>query len=140
MDISDWLSIVAIVISVICLIVQFRKEKKYHSKQKMLEEIYDTIYINFPKKMDEFLKQKSVSEECVNNIKDYICDELKPVFSFIRFRNEKKYREIKQQLSRIEDVVCSLLDDDDCFMEKKKIEEEIKNFYKMLDKYFLFSR
>jgi len=140
MQVSDWLSILAIVISVGTLIIQFAVEKKYHSKQKMLDEIYQLVYVKFPKKMDDFLKLKNISEQTVNEIKDFLCDDLKPVFSFIRFRNEQKYDEIKNCLSEIEDLSCSILNCDDTFKKRKEIENKIKHFFKVADKYFLFSK
>lgn len=140
MDVSDWLSLAAIIISVCCLLFQIIYENKFRSKQKIMDEIYDIIYVKFPKKMDDFLKQRICNEDSINDIKDFICDEMKPVFSFIRFRNVKRYNLIKNHLSKIEDLVCKLLDCNDCFECKKQLELAIKKFYKSIDKYLLITK
>lgn len=72
--------------------------------------------------------------------KDYICEQVKNKFSFIRFRNEKKFKEIKNLLNTIEDLVCKLLEDEDYSDRVKKIEKTMSKFYKVVDKYLYFTK
>lgn len=82
----------------------------------------------------------SVNVEHIEPVKDMINEEVKPSFSFLRFRNTKKHNEIKAILSSIEEYVCILIEGTDNQETRNNLEKKMIEFYKTLDKYLFFRR
>lgn len=134
MGLAEVLSIIAILISIIAIIIPIR----LYGKNIVLAEKYHLIYEEFSKKIDLLLREKNLEIGMVENVKDFICNEIKPAFSFIRFRNGKKYTCIKNILNEIENCVCKLIEAEDNFECRKNLSSQMEKFYKTLDKYFHF--
>ena len=124
----------AIVISTIAIIIPIR----IYGKNVVLSENYKLIYEEFSKIIDSLLRKRNVEVKDVEEVKDFICSNIKPAFSFLKFRNYKKYTTIKNILSDLENCVCQLIEHDDNFECRKKVNYNIKMFYKKLDKYLHF--
>lgn len=127
-------SFVAILVSVVAIIIPIR----IYGKNVVLAENYKLIYEEFPKKIDLLLRKKNVEVLDVEDVKDFICNHIKPAFSFIKFRNYKKHDAIKKILNDLENCICQLIEHDDNFECRKQVNSNMMKFYKTLDKYLHF--
>lgn len=130
------LSVIAIVVSIATFVFQI----KLNSRNFTLHDKYILLYENFPKAIGELLRMNSVNVEHIEPVKDMINEEVKPSFSFLRFRNTKKHNEIKAILSSIEEYVCKLIEGTDNQETRNNLEKKMIEFYKTLDKYLFFKR
>lgn len=133
------LSGIAIIISILCVVFQIAAENRMANKQKILDECYKKIYEVLPKIIDGLLKKRNIEEKDVLPVKNFLCDELRPLFGFMRFTNPKKYDAIRNKIIELEDVVCLVLQDDDYHNAANKIETKTKELFKEFNKCFKFN-
>lgn len=146
MDISDVLSLVAIIVNGLAIVVgaillflEIRMNKKFSNKQKMLNNVYDLVYLNFPKAVSEIINIEPLNRTHIKKVKTMLCTEIKPQFSFLVFRNKKKYDEIKALLNEIENALGNMLNKNIEPIEKRNnLSRCMSKFYQVLDDYFEF--
>ena len=134
------ISVVSLVVTVICAIYNVRETIKFESKQKIFGELMDDVYFSYPSSINNLLYMENPPKDYLRQLKQSTVS-LRKKFEFLRFRNEKKYNEIRMAFMNIEDCIGNFYKKKlSCIEKREKLEKAMKNLYKILDSYFYIAR
>lgn len=141
-------AIIACVISAIALfagILQWFLSNIKSDKNKILDEIYHSLYVDLPNLISDLLQKEKPNRADTKKIKSFLCKELKPKFNILKFRSERKYNKIINKISNLEDSVLLMRESTKTESTKMMIERKndvkknMKKLYKTVDRIFHFN-
>jgi hypothetical protein len=129
----------SLLFSVGCVIYQTVSSKKYSNKQRILNSVYNKVYIELPKKVHELIVLGTPTSNQVREVKKYLCREIKKEFVFVSFIDEKKYKKIKKSLSDLEDAIAFMRSKKGTCSERiESLKCKMATLYENLDEFFDF--
>lgn len=131
---------VAILVSLGCTIYKNISEKKYSNKQRILNSLYEKVYIELPKKVNKLINFGNPTKEQVREVKKYLCEEIKKEFEFVVFIDNDKYMQIKKAMSDLEDSIARMRSGQISCSEKiEAVKHSMIVLYQKLDRFFDFN-
>lgn len=134
------MSAIAILVTFACLFIQIRSSQKYDSKMKLFTFLVEDVYLKLSYDINKLTFNHSFPKNEVRRIKGNIVD-IRVKISFLKYRNEDIYNEIRFILLSLEDSIVNIRSNNKPITERiNLIEEQMKKLYSVFDKYFKIDR